>query len=104
MQESKKIAEIFSKEENTIFIISADLSHFLTYEKAVEKDEKTIETIQNLDFERIGQINSCGLFPILVLMNLCNAKSWKPKLIEYKNSGDIGEDKESVVGYSSFWF
>lgn len=104
IQESKKIAEIFSKEENTIFIISADLSHFLPYEKAVEKDEKTIEMIQDLDFKKIGQIDSCGLFPILVLMNLCKTKSWKPKLIEYKNSGDITDDKTNVVGYSSFWF
>jgi hypothetical protein len=103
IQEARRIAEILSKEEY-VFIISADLSHFLTYEEAIEKDKKTIEAIQNIDFDKIGQIDSCGLFPIIIAMNLCNINKWKPKLIEYKNSGDITNDKTSVVGYSSFWF
>jgi hypothetical protein len=104
IQESKKITEMLSKEDNTIFVISADLSHFLDYEKAIEKDKQTIEVIKNLDFDKIGQIDSCGLFPILIAMNLCAINGWKPHLIEYKNSGDITGDKTSVVGYSSFWF
>jgi len=37
-------------------------------------------------------------------MHLCKIKKWKPKLIEYKNSGDITEEKSQVVGYASFWF
>jgi MEMO1 family protein len=103
IQEAKKIAENLSREEN-IFIISADLSHFLEYNEAIEKDKKTIEVIQNLDFDKIGQIDSCGLFPIIIAMNLCKLNKWQPKLVEYKNSGDITNDKKSVVGYSSFWF
>jgi len=103
IQESKNIAEILSNKEN-IFIISADLSHFLEYKKAIEKDKKTIEVIENLNFDNIGQIDSCGLFPILIAMNLCKINNWKPRLIEYKNSGDITGDKKSVVGYAGFWF
>jgi len=37
-------------------------------------------------------------------MHLCKLKKYKPKLIEYKNSGDITGDKSSVVGYAGFWF
>jgi len=103
MQEARKIAEMLYS-ENNVFVISADLSHFLNYEEAIEKDKKTIEVIQTLDFNNIGQIDSCGLFPLLITMNLCALHQWKPKLIEYKNSGDITEDKTSVVGYASFWF
>jgi hypothetical protein len=103
MQEAKNIAEILSKEEK-IFVISADLSHFLEYKEAAEKDKKTIEAIQNLDLDKIGQIDSCGLFSILIAINLCKINKWQPKLIEYKNSGDVTGDKTSVVGYASLWF
>jgi len=103
MQEAKNIAEILSREKK-IFIISADLSHFLEYNEAIKRDNQTIEVIRNLDFEKIGQIDSCGLFPIIIAMNLCDLNKWKPTLIEYKNSGDITGDKTSVVGYAGFWF
>lgn len=103
LQEAKKIAETLSSEKN-IFIISADLSHFLDYESAVKKDAQTVEIIQKLDFNKIGEIDSCGFFPILIAMYLCQRNNWKPKLIEYRNSGDLTEQKKSVVGYASFWF
>jgi len=103
LQEAKKIAEILDNGKN-IFVISADLSHFSDYETATEKDKKTIEIIQNLDFNRIGQLDSCGIFPILVAMNLCQINGWKPKLVEYKNSGDITGEKKSVVGYAGIVF
>ncbi|MFH1365079.1 MAG: AmmeMemoRadiSam system protein B [archaeon] len=101
--EAEKIAKVLSN-KNCVLVISADLSHFSEYSKAVEKDKKTIEVIQNLDFDKLEQIDSCGLFPIIITMNLCKINNWNPKLIEYKNSGDITKDKTSVVGYASFVF
>lgn len=102
-QEAKKIAEKLSKEQG-IFIISTDLSHFLTYEEATKVDKQTIKIIENLDIDKSNQIDACGYFPLLILINLCKIKNWKPKLIEYKNSGDITGDKSQVVGYASFYF
>lgn len=103
LQEAKRIAEILSREKG-VFVVSADLSHFLEYKKALEKDRKTIEVIENLDLDNAGQIDSCGFFPILVAMNLCKINGWKPKLVKYENSGDVTGDKKSVVGYASFCF
>ncbi|MBS3141231.1 AmmeMemoRadiSam system protein B [Candidatus Woesearchaeota archaeon] len=102
-EEAKNIAKNISKEEGK-FVFSTDLSHFLSYEKAVEEDKKTIEIIQNLDFSKINEINACGKYPLMILMHLCKFKNWKPELVEYKNSGDITGKKDSVVGYASFWF
>ena len=101
--DAKKIAEQISKID-AVYIFSTDLSHFLSYEKAVEKDKKTIEIIKNLKIEKWKEIDACGKFPLLILMHLCKQQNWKPKLIEYKNSGDITQDKTRVVGYSSFYF
>ncbi len=99
----KKIAEWLS-EQNSIIVFSTDLSHFLPYELAIKKDKQTIKIIEKLDFKNSEKIDACGKNPLLILMHLCKIKKYKPKLIEYKNSGDITKDKKSVVGYASFYF
>lgn len=106
--DAEKIAKDFLRyleKENAVFIFSTDLSHFQIYEHAVKKDKKTIEIIKNLNFDEFEKIDACGKYPLLILMNLCEIKNWRPKLIEYKNSGDIMGDKSNgVVGYGAFWF
>jgi len=103
IEKAKKIAGKLSK-ENAIFIISTDLSHFLSYDQAIKVDKATIKAIEDLDLEKLNSNDACGFFPLLVLIELCKINNWKPKLIEYKNSGDITGDKSRVVGYASFIF
>jgi AmmeMemoRadiSam system protein B len=104
-EQAEQTAESLTKMKNAVFIISTDLSHFLSYEQALKKDKETIRAIENLNSEKLGAENSaCGAFPLLILLEICRLKNWKPKLIEYKNSGDITGEKESVVGYAGFWF
>ena len=76
----------------------------MPYELAIKKDKQTIKIIEKLDFKNSEKIDACGKNPLLILMHLCKIKKYKPKLIEYKNSGDITKDKKSVVGYASFYF
>lgn len=103
LEEAEKIAQKI-KDFDGVFIISTDLSHFLPYNEAVKKDKQTINIIENLDFKNINKIDACGVFPLFIAMQLCKIKNWKPKLVEYKNSGDVTGDKSSVVGYASFVF
>ena len=102
-QEAKQAAEHLS-EEDALFVFSTDLSHFLEYGEAVITDKHSIEVIQKLDVENYSEIDACGVFPILIMMHLCKLKGWKPRLLQYKNSGDITGDNSSVVGYASFVF
>jgi MEMO1 family protein len=104
VEQAKKIAKKISKIENAVYVFSTDLSHFLPYEKASLKDKQTIKIIENLDIDNKDKIDACGLYPILVMIELCKIKKWTPELVEYKNSGDITGDKSSVVGYASFVF
>ncbi|MBD3247192.1 AmmeMemoRadiSam system protein B [Candidatus Pacearchaeota archaeon] len=103
-EEAKKIANYISEIKNAVYIFSTDLSHFNNYNKAVKKDRNSIKIIKDLDLQNWEKIDACGSSALLVLMHLCKLKNWKPKLIEYKNSGDVTEDKSSVVGYASFYF
>ena len=100
---AREIAEKI-KDFKGVFIVSSDLSHFLSYEKAVKKDKETIKILEDLDFSKLEKMDACGQFPLMVLMELCKIKKWRPKLIEYKNSGDITGERESVVGYASIRF
>jgi AmmeMemoRadiSam system protein B len=105
MQQAKTIAKKLVKLDG-IFIISTDLSHFLPYEEAIKSDNKILEAIQKLDSKKLKKIDNsaCGIFPLMIMNELCKIKKWKPKLIEYKNSGDVTGDKSSVVGYASLVF
>jgi len=103
LKQAQDLAEKLSTKD-LFFIISSDLSHFNNYEKAKELDMETIELIEDLDFKNFNSIDACGKFPLLVLFYLCKIKGWKPKLLEYKNSGDVTGNKSSVVGYASFFF
>ena len=103
-EQAEENAKKLSKLKNVLFVFSTDLSHFLSYGDAVVSDKRSIEIIENLDFEKFKYVDACGYFPLLIMANLCKLKKWKPKLVEYKNSGDIIGDKSTVVGYASFFF
>jgi hypothetical protein len=103
VQEAEEIAKQFLN-ENAIFIFSTDLSHALEYNEAIKKDKMTIDIIANLREYQLQNIDACGLYPLLILFKMCKIKGWKPRLIEYKNSGDITGDTVFVVGYAGFVF
>ncbi len=102
-EQAAEIAQKISKIP-AVYIFSTDLSHFFPYETASKKDRQTTKIIENLDLKNSSNIDACGIYPLLIMMHLCKIKNWKPKLIGYKNSGDITESKSSVVGYASFYF
>jgi len=101
--DAKEIAEKI-KDFDGKFVVSTDLSHFNNEEKANQLDKRTIKIIEKLDIEEFKEIDACGIYPLMILMQLCKIKKWKPKLIEYKTSGQITGEKSSVVGYASFVF
>jgi hypothetical protein len=100
---SKKIIPLL--DDNTILIISSDLSHFQDYNTAVSLDKNTIKTIQDLDYNKAEtEADACGKIPILTAIDIAKNLNWKCKLLDYKNSGDVIGDKTRVVGYASFVF
>lgn len=98
---SKKIQKII--DDNTLLIISSDLSHFNDYYTAVKIDTNTINAIKNLDYNKMEREgDACGKIPILTAIDIANQLKWKCELLDYKNSGDNAGDKSRVVGYASF--
>ncbi|MFC1624439.1 AmmeMemoRadiSam system protein B [Candidatus Omnitrophota bacterium] len=94
-------------DEDTLLVISVDLSHYHLYEKAVQLDMSGISAIEKLDVKwLLEQVNNGDTeidAPIAVLgtIMLANRYSAKAKVLKYLNSGDVTGDKSRVVGYSS---
>ncbi|MBU2622490.1 MAG: AmmeMemoRadiSam system protein B, partial [Proteobacteria bacterium] len=93
-------------DDRTLLVASSDLSHYLSYDEATDRDKETINMILNLEKEKlIKRDNSaCGKTPVLTIMSLAGKYGWKPLLIHYSNSGDTAGGRSRVVGYASIAF
>jgi AmmeMemoRadiSam system protein A len=90
----------------TLLVVSSDLSHYLDYSTAQIKDKETIRMILDLDAEGLSRSGNraCGIIPITVVIQLARKHGWQPILLHYSNSGDTAGDRKRVVGYSAIAF
>lgn len=92
-------------DEESLLLISSDLSHYYDYETASKLDQATCRAIEELDVEFMERHGvACGKIPILIVMEIARRNGWSCRLLQYRNSGDVSRDQESVVGYGSFAF
>jgi len=93
-------------DHNTLLVASSDLSHYLSYDDAVQKDKETINMILKLDHDKLlnSRNRACGKIPILILINLARRHGWKPAVLHYSNSGDAGGKPDKIVGYGAIAF
>ena len=93
-------------DKKTLLVASSDLSHYLPYSEAVDRDRKTIQVILNLNAGKLlKQDNAaCGKIPILIVINMARRHGWQPIFLHYSNSGDTTGDRSRVVGYAAIAF
>lgn len=99
-----EVAEVLSclwGVENTLFVISSDLSHFLAYEEAKIVDSETSQMILAKD-EHITPEQACGCYSINGLLHLAKEQGLSIECIDRRNSGDTAGNKDRVVGYGSY--
>ena len=87
--------------DETLIVISSDLSHFLPYDVAQQVDAETASRILKLDSPIDGE-EACGCRPLNGLLELAREKHLHAELLALCNSGDTAGDKRRVVGYGSF--
>lgn len=102
----RELAGVLSKftDDNSLIVVSVDLSHFHSYNEAKRLDEFTINAITSLDTDKISDAEIDSPYAVLGVMELARQKNWNVKLLEYKNSGDVTGDLSRVVGYASIVF
>ena len=91
-------------DEETLLIASSDLSHYYDYDTAKRLDQETIKSIVELNLNDLATKEACSLEALIVLLMIAERLKWKPTFLGYMNSGDVSDNKYSVVGYTSIVF
>ena len=100
-QVSQVIDMLWGSDE-TLIVISSDLSHYHEYASAKRLDKATSELIEQLQYEKISSNAACGQVPLNGLLKVARERSLSIKTIDLRNSGDTAGDKNSVVGYGTY--
>jgi len=87
--------------EETLIVVSSDLSHYLEYAAARSVDASTAQSILNCSTE-LGGEQACGCVGINGLMHVARERELEVRLLDLRNSGDTTVERSRVVGYGAF--
>ena len=105
---AEKLSKYLSKimDEDTLIVVSTDLSHFHDAKKAEEIDQKLINYVVNKDISELynaladRKCEACGFGGILTLLYLMQSMpNAKIDNLYYTHSGRVSGDNSRVVGY-----
>jgi AmmeMemoRadiSam system protein B len=89
--------------DETLIVISSDLSHYLSYEQAQVADRATARRILALDAALVPH-EACGASAINGALLAVRRHGLVPRLLDLRNSGDTAGDRDLVVGYGAIVF
>jgi MEMO1 family protein len=96
------------KGKRVLLVASTDLSHFYTYNIAVELDKIFLNHIERFDVEGLNRdlknnrTEACGGGPVITIMLAAKMLGANHgKVLKYANSGDVTGDRSRVVGYAA---
>ena len=92
----------FSKDHETLIVISTDLSHFHDYQTARGIDARTANAIELLEQNRISTEDACGAYPLRGALLAASQNQWNVHRLGLCNSGDTAGDRGRVVGYGAW--
>lgn len=97
-----QVLELLWGGDETLLVVSSDLSHYHDYATAKRLDQATSRLIEHLQYEEICPEAACGKVPVTGLLMLLRQKGLSIKTIDLRNSGDTAGDKQQVVGYGAY--
>jgi MEMO1 family protein len=89
--------------EETLIVVSSDLSHYFPYTTGSNVDKATSQAILDLRTDLVGE-QACGAHALNGLCLAARTHGLRPHLLDLRNSGDTAGDRERVVGYGAFAF
>jgi len=105
--EASAVAEVLERlwgGEETLIVISSDLSHYLDYAPARTLDAETSAAIEGLQPEAIGHHQACGRNPLNGLLMAARRHGLRATTLDLRNSGDTAGPRTQVVGYGAYVF
>ncbi len=90
--------------QDTLIIVSTDLSHYHTWAAAREIDGGTARAIEELCPDDIEDGQACGSVPLRGLLHAARKHGLKARTLDLRNSGDTAGSFDVVIGYGAFAF
>lgn len=90
--------------DETLIVVSSDLSHYHPYAIAQSMDRATSNAIEALNPGAIHPEGACGRIPISGLLLAAQKRGLKAQTLDLRNSGDTAGSKDRVVGYGAYAF
>jgi AmmeMemoRadiSam system protein B/AmmeMemoRadiSam system protein A len=103
---AEEVAEVLDRAwggDETLIVVSSDLSHYLPYDAARAVDRATVERLLRLD-DGLHHEQACGATPVNGLLRVARRRGLCPELLDLRNSGDTAGDRRRVVGYAAVAF
>ena len=104
----KEIASAIKGNNDVLIVASTDMSHYISAERAKDKDKKAIDKIIERDpqglFNTVARerISMCGVSPTAMMLAAANQLgASQAQIIDYTNSGVVSGDFQQVVAYLS---
>lgn len=89
--------------DETLVVVSSDMSHYLPYAAAQAVDAHTAKAILQLR-DSLEPDEACGAAPINGLLRAARERGLVAEQVDLRNSGDTAGDRDRVVGYGAFAF
>lgn len=90
--------------DETLIVISSDLSHYLPYAAAQERDQATARRILGFANDLRGD-EACGAMPLNGALRAARRHGLQARLLDLRNSADTaGSSPARVVGYGAIAF
>lgn len=96
--------EILWGGDETLIVISSDLSHYHDYDTARQMDEATSRAIEEGRIEAIGYDQACGRNPVAGMLLAARRHQLRARTLDLRNSGDTAGPRNQVVGYGAYVF
>jgi AmmeMemoRadiSam system protein B len=100
-----RVAEVLDRVwdgEETLIVVSTDLSHYHDHATATDLDRRTAEAVVARRPDRLGRGDACGVIPLQGLLAAANERALGVELLDLRTSADTAGGPDRVVGYGAF--
>lgn len=98
------VLEALWGDDETLIVVSSDLSHYYDYATARRRDAATTRSIEALDPGGLDGDSACGRNCLGGLLVSARRRNLEVETIDVRNSGDTAGSRDQVVGYGAWVF
>jgi AmmeMemoRadiSam system protein B len=89
-------------DDDTLVVVSTDLSHYFDATTAQRLDEATARAVEALEALPIGEEQACGHAALRAVLIVARARGLRATRIDVRHSGEASGDLTEVVGFGAF--